>query len=349
MKDDATMHLIVVVSGSMPDLGMREAERVLGCDVERVGRRVGLIELEGTRLRSALAKLYECVYIQEILLGKAWTDHPRPEANFYYELGCSSKWDEVIGKAFAVSARKIGGFPSTPSTELIASVAKAVYSACNGQCNVNLTNPDVHIRLICAPDAAVIGIQMLRPRGDRFRLRSNKFKVFKHPASLTPEDARLLVNLASDPELLLDPFCGTGTVLAEAALKGIEVVGLDVSAEAARGCWSNMKLFSADALCSVIVGDARRPPFRQESFDAISTDPPYGRLATTRGAGVQALQKCLLNLSGSIVKRSGSTVFMRPKEYSPWPHFDGLGVVEEYSVYVHGGLTRVVCLLSKHG
>lgn len=341
-----TALLTVVVSGSVPDLGIRETEKVLGCNVKRVGKRIGLVELESTRLRYALAKLYECVYIQEVLFGKAWTNHPQPEASFYYELGRSSEWSEVTGKTFAISVKKIDGFPSTASTELIASVAKAVYSACNGHCNVNLSNPDVHIRLICAPDAAVIGMQALRPRGDRFRLRSNKFKVFRHPASLTPEDARLLVNLAGDPRLLVDPFCGTGTVLAEAALKGIEAVGLDISTEAVKGCWSNMKLFSVDALCNVIVGDTRKPPFRQGSFDAVSTDPPYGKLATTRGANVQTLQECLINLSSNIIKKSGYTVFMRPKEYSSWLYSVKSKIFEEYDMYVHGGLTRVVCLLS---
>lgn len=338
--------LTIVVSGSVPDLGIRETEKTLGCNVRRIGKRIGLIELESTCLRHALAKLYECVYIQEVLFGKAWTNYPQPEASFYYELGCNSEWSEIAGKTFAVSVKKIDGFPSTPSTELIVNIAKAVHSACNGHCNVNLSNPDVHVRLICAPDAAVIGVQALRPRGDRFRLRSNKFKVFRHPASLTPEDARLLVNLTGEPRLLLDPFCGTGTVLAETALKGIEAVGLDVSIEAVKGCWSNMKLFSVDALCNVIVGDARKPPFRQESFDAISTDPPYGKLATTRGASAQTLQKCLLNLSSSIIKKSGFTVFMRPKEYFSQLYSAKSKIFEEYSIYVHGGLTRIVCLLS---
>jgi len=48
---------------------------------------------------------------------------------------------------------------------------------------------------------------------------------------LPPKVARMAVNLAGEPKVLLDPFCGMGTILGEALLMGWSVFGSDISAE----------------------------------------------------------------------------------------------------------------------
>lgn len=58
-----------------------------------------------------------------------------------------------------------------------------------------------------------------------------------HTGMLPPKVARMMVNLAINHQLatnplVLDPFCGTGTILAEAMIVGCRVIGSDQSLEA---------------------------------------------------------------------------------------------------------------------
>jgi tRNA G10 N-methylase Trm11 len=66
---------------------------------------------------------------------------------------------------------------------------------------------------------------------------------------LPPKVARMLVNLARKPDTrsLLDPFCGSGVVLMEAALLGIHAVGSDRSGEALSAARRNLDWLLADA------------------------------------------------------------------------------------------------------
>lgn len=61
---------------------------------------------------------------------------------------------------------------------------------------------------------------------------------------LPPKLARMMVNLAEarDGDLLLDPFCGSGTVLQEAALLGVgKLMGSDISEKAIQDTRKNME------------------------------------------------------------------------------------------------------------
>jgi len=77
---------------------------------------------------------------------------------------------------------------------------------------------------------------------------------------LPPKIARILVNLAvgenlSGSQVLLDPFCGSGTILLEAFLLGLHVIGSDSDVGQLEGCrknllWgkvNNFKLLPSDA------------------------------------------------------------------------------------------------------
>lgn len=60
---------------------------------------------------------------------------------------------------------------------------------------------------------------------------------------LPPKVARMMVNLATQGRvggLVYDPFCGTGTVLAEALLMGSHVVGSDLDEESVAGTEQNL-------------------------------------------------------------------------------------------------------------
>jgi len=74
-----------------------------------------------------------------------------------------------------------------------------------------------------------IGITFFVPSTEEFRERATKRPVVSSEISLSPRLAKILVNLSqtSPDGVLLDPFCGSGTILIEAVLKGINCIGVD--------------------------------------------------------------------------------------------------------------------------
>jgi tRNA G10 N-methylase Trm11 len=73
------------------------------------------------------------------------------------------------------------------------------------------------------------GVTVYVPETEGFRKRSMERPYVSSGISLSSRLARLLVNIAGAREghLLLDPFCGSGTILAEALLKGADCIGID--------------------------------------------------------------------------------------------------------------------------
>jgi SAM-dependent methyltransferase len=72
----------------------------------------------------------------------------------------------------------------------------------------------------------------------RFARYRNEFKythyLFRFPAKFHPPAVRCLIDRYSRPgDIILDPFCGSGTLLLEAALSGRSAIGLDVDPVAA--------------------------------------------------------------------------------------------------------------------
>jgi tRNA G10 N-methylase Trm11 len=91
-------------------------------------------------------------------------------------------------------------------------------------------------------------------------------------SSLPTRLARTMVNLIASPtDRLVDPCCGTGTIVLEAAQMGMEVVGYDINPNMVKGTQANLAHYGLKA--KVCLGDARQIC---GTFDAVATDLPYG-------------------------------------------------------------------------
>lgn len=102
---------------------------------------------------------------------------------------------------------------------------------------------------------------------------------------LPPKVARMMVNIVRQQDaLILDPFCGTGTILAEALSMGLKVIGSDISKAAIDMAqkdltWlcstynlpQNFKLYQLDA-------SHISQTFAANSIDLIVTEPYLGPL-----------------------------------------------------------------------
>ena len=111
---------------------------------------------------------------------------------------------------------------------------------------------------------------------DRKQYEMRKAKIFQVPISMHPRLARAMVNIArvKKSQIVVDPFCGTGTILIEAALAGAKVIGIEAKNWIAEGCRENMEYFGID--CKIYNDDMRNVDLKA---DAVVTDFPYGRAA----------------------------------------------------------------------
>ncbi|MFO7836006.1 MAG: DNA methyltransferase [Candidatus Thorarchaeota archaeon] len=101
--------------------------------------------------------------------------------------------------------------------------------------------------------------------------------------STSPKICRTLLNLAGARrgDTVLDPFCGTGTLLMEAALLGMHVIGIDLDGNTAQGARSNLQWLERDLdekiEYRIIRGDARKADrLIQETIDAVAFEPELG-------------------------------------------------------------------------
>ena len=102
--------------------------------------------------------------------------------------------------------------------------------------------------------------------------------------AISPRLARIMVNLSSckSGKLLLDPFCGVGTILQEALLAGANVVGADINSWCVKAALTNLEWLKKeyglrDAEYAVLQGDACRLTSKlREEVDCIATEPDLG-------------------------------------------------------------------------
>ncbi len=98
--------------------------------------------------------------------------------------------------------------------------------------------------------------------------------------SLSPRLARVLLNLAGlhNGQTVLDPFCGSGTILAEAYTKSLRCLGLDKSASRVQDARQNLQWSGggvSDEGYDIRKGDARElhRMLRGTKVDAVVTEP----------------------------------------------------------------------------
>lgn len=153
--------------------------------------------------------------------------------------------------------------------------AGAVYHLATGV-PVNLNAPAVTIRVDLDGNVLWVG------RALTDRPLSRRAKVYAQRVGLSADLAYAAVHVAAltAPERILDPFCGSGTLLVEAgfAHPDAELWGGDWVESAADGTRRNLDAAGLGDRAHVVEQDALRMAERYpaQSFDAIVTNPPFG-------------------------------------------------------------------------
>jgi tRNA (guanine10-N2)-dimethyltransferase len=252
------------------------------------------------------------------------------------------------GESFAVRSVRLAGARKTiRRTQLERDLGRLILKERPGA-RVDLESPDKVLLAIVTSRRVLLGlVTNMRERGAISRRRPRKRPHF-HPSTMQPKLARCMVNLARPRpgEILLDPFCGVGGHLIEAGLMGCKVVGIDVAPRMVKASFRNLKYFGVEP-AGLLVGDGRRLPVSR--VDALATDPPYGRGASTAGATPRNLLSDFLNEARDILDPRSFICLAAAKETGA-PDIAkevGFTIVERYEIYVHRSLTRQIVVLSK--
>ncbi|MBD3208810.1 methyltransferase domain-containing protein, partial [Candidatus Woesearchaeota archaeon] len=126
--------------------------------------------------------------------------------------------------------------------------------------------------------------------------RKNQNRPAPHPTSMHPKLARAMVNLAGRTKNILDPFCGSGGILIEAALMHKQATGIDIDPAMITRAKKNLEHYHGTA--RLIVGDATST---EAQADAIITDLPYGR--NSKAARLNELYAAFLDQAKNITRK----------------------------------------------
>jgi len=146
--------------------------------------------------------------------------------------------------------------------------------------------------------------------------------------STSPKVCRTLLTLAGarPGDTVLDPFCGTGTILMEAAMLGMKVIGIDTEGNQVQGTKSNLIWFGKDSGqqvdFEVIRGDARElANLVTRQVDAVAFEPSLGPIysskphredAETNIRDLTVLYRTVLNQIAQVLRPDGRVAMTIP-------------------------------------
>jgi tRNA (guanine10-N2)-dimethyltransferase len=241
---------------------------------------------------------------------------------------------DMPAKSYRVRAKRIKQ-AAMPGDVVEKEVGRALF---HRGFRADLKRPEIKLRAVITGDKIVLGQEIARPDRSGFESRRPHLKPFFHPGVLMPRMARALVNLsqAMPGERLLDPFAGTGGILVEACLIGIKGIGIDVQKRLIQGARANIACLD----CSLMTGDAKRLPFKDESIDAAVLDTPYGRSALIEARSKESLLDESLTELHRVLKLGRRMVIVADRPIDVQVSAAGFEIIQEHSDRVHRSLTR---------
>ncbi|NKB68248.1 MAG: methyltransferase domain-containing protein [Candidatus Latescibacteria bacterium] len=176
-------------------------------------------------------------------------------------------------KSFRVTSERQGTHPFT-STQAQGAAGAALVGRYGNP--VDLTGYDIDVRADVYDGQCVVGRVL-----NRRRLSQRYQRVRQPRTALMPTVAYAMLRLAGVEEgALLDPCCGSGTILFEAAhlYPGLQLFGSDLHERVVGGARNNIATLLGDRSVELRQADVRQlqTAYEGQTFQALVSNPPYG-------------------------------------------------------------------------
>lgn len=301
-------------AGDHPALATAEFSAV----ARALGGRV-MRELEFPRGRLLQAELPDAGPEAEQLAGRLGLSRRVTRPSDELELHDAIRWVAEEGAAHASAAfRPFGSTTGGASSSEVQRLGQA-YKTGGGR--IDLSHPERTYWVVeSAPGRWRIAREIPAAHSDDTADRRMTNLPFRRPVSLPPKLGRAAVNLAGVPPggRIADPFVGTGALMLEAAVLGLRVSGVDRDPAMVRGAIQNLDAHGYE-FQRLRVGDAAEafPPDDGGAWDAIVTDPPYGRASGSGGESPEELVARVLPAWARLVRPKGRVVVILPGGEDP--------------------------------
>ena len=162
----------------------------------------------------------------------------------------------------------------------------------------------------------LIGARPIASQDERFAYRKQDRPASLHP-TLAAAAARF--HTPSRDAVILDPFCGSGTLLAECALRGpyAQLAGWDIDRSAIESTRVNLDHVRDLTLSCVDMRSANAP----KNLSLIISNPPYGQRVLDRGSA-RRLHIALDMLAQRALRPGGLLVVFRPPDFPSPARFE---------------------------
>jgi len=200
---------------------------------------------------------------------------------------------------------------------------------------VNLKNPETLIKIIKINEKIYL-TRLLQHIKHDFDKRKPSKRPICYPFSLKPKIARVMVNLTGikKGEAIIDPFCGTGGLLLEAALIGCRVEGVDINERMVVACRKNLDSYGIKKY-NIYDGDATE---LKQRLLYVVTDLPYAR--NTKNQDLEKLYNGFLKVLEKHLEYRAVIGCPNSIDMKKMIKKHDLKIVGEFSHFLHNTLTK---------
>ena len=199
---------------------------------------------------------------------------------------------------------------------------------------------DLNVRVFLEHEVAAVGVRLAKTA-----LHDRWYQRVHLPGALKPSVAAALVLLAQTTPTtrVLDPCCGSGTILIEAALQGATVYGGDRSPRAVAAARANAA--AAGVKASIHQWDTTSLPIATAAMDRVITNLPWGRQVPVDEA-LPSLYQRIFTQMRRILAPSGRLVVLTnaPQQIDPLD----LSSVEQIEISLFGQRPTILIFSATH-
>ncbi len=172
--------------------------------------------------------------------------------------------------------------------------------------------------------------------------RGAAMKPSLHPTAIHPKLAKAMINLSGceEGENIADPFCGTGGILIEASIMGIESVGYDISDKMLSFAKENLEKNGIKKY-EIEKSDATKARI---DADYVISDLPYGKNSAVTADLKELYSDFILHLKKSGIRRAvlGFPSFF---DFKNIINNAGFELVGEFEIYLHKSLSKTIVVI----